>query len=138
MDVAAPSSDAACVRRRSAEPSFSAAVEELGNSQSAVQGPLVPMRSSLPGGVENVVSGAMTQTAAPTRAGSQRLREVESLVRVVSATVIIGAGGCAVIGGLGVRLAMRILFLTSGDGVKGLTSDDGSSVTPGPGGTGIW
>jgi hypothetical protein len=43
----------------------------------------------------------------------------------VSATVIIGAGGCAVIGGLGVRLAMRILFLTSGDGVKGLTSDDG-------------
>jgi hypothetical protein len=70
----------------------------------------------------------MTQTAAATRASSQRLREVESLVRVVSATIVIGAGSGAVIGGLGGRLAMRILFLTSGDGVKGLTSDDGFEI----------
>ena len=77
---------------------------------------------------EGSLADAMTQTAAATRAGSQRLREVESLVRVVSATIVIGAGSGAVIGGLGGRLAMRILFLTSGDGVKGLTSDDGFEI----------
>jgi hypothetical protein len=44
---------------------------------------------------------------------------------VLSATVMIGAVGGAVIGGLGGRLAMRILFLTSDASVKGLKSDDG-------------
>jgi hypothetical protein len=49
-------------------------------------------------------------------------------VRVLSATIIIGAATGAVIGGLGGRLAMRILFLTSDDAVKGLTSDDGFEI----------
>jgi hypothetical protein len=41
---------------------------------------------------------------------------------------MIGAICGAVIGGLGGRLAMRILVLTSDDSVKGLTSDDGFEI----------
>ena len=44
---------------------------------------------------------------------------------MLSATILVGAGVGAVVGGLGGRLAMRILFLTTGDSVKGVTSDDG-------------
>ena len=50
---------------------------------------------------------------------------LEPFVRRVSATVLIGALTGAVIGGLGGRAAMRILFLTTGDSVKGVISDDG-------------
>lgn len=53
---------------------------------------------------------------------------VESVVRLVSATVIIGAIGGFTIGGLGGRLAMRILFITSDSSVKGLESDDGFEI----------
>ena len=53
---------------------------------------------------------------------------MRALARLVSATIIIGALTGAVVGGLGGRLAMRILFLTSGDRVKGLTSDDGFTI----------
>ena len=49
-------------------------------------------------------------------------------IRLVSATIIIGAVGGAIIGGLGGRVAMRILFLTSDDAVKGVTSDDGFEI----------
>jgi hypothetical protein len=49
-------------------------------------------------------------------------------VRLLSATIIIGIATGAVIGGLGGRLAMRILLLTSDDAVKGLTSDDGFEI----------
>ena len=49
-------------------------------------------------------------------------------MRLLSATIIIGAISGAVIGGLGGRLAMRILLLTSDDSVKGLTSDDGFEI----------
>jgi len=50
------------------------------------------------------------------------------LVRLVSSTIVIGALAGAVIGGLGGRLVMRILFLTTGDEVKGLESDDGFTI----------
>ena len=59
---------------------------------------------------------------------SRRRVGLEQTVRVLSATIIIGAATGAVIGGLGGRLAMRILFLTSDDAVKGLTSDDGFEI----------
>ena len=55
-------------------------------------------------------------------------RELNPIVRMVSATVIIGAALGALIGGIGGRIAMRILFATSDDGVKGLTSDDGFEI----------
>lgn len=54
--------------------------------------------------------------------------DLARLVRLLSSTVVIGAVAGAVIGGLGGRLAMRILFLTTGDEVKGVTSDDGFEI----------
>src|SRR5688500_17459854 len=61
------------------------------------------------------------------RAGWRRERwaALEPFARRVSATVLIGALAGAVVGGLGGRLAMRVLFLTTGDHVKGVISDDG-------------
>src|SRR4029078_5656824 len=55
-------------------------------------------------------------------------RSLEPVVRLLSATIIIGAISGAVIGGLGGRLAMRILLLTSDDSVEGLTSDYGFEI----------
>jgi hypothetical protein len=55
-------------------------------------------------------------------------RALEPVVRLVSATIVIGAISGAVVGGLGGRLAMRILFLTSDDTVRGVTSDDGFEI----------
>ena len=49
-------------------------------------------------------------------------------IRLVSATIIIGAVGGAIVGGLGGRIAMRILVLTSDEAVKGVTSDDGFQI----------
>jgi hypothetical protein len=49
-------------------------------------------------------------------------------IRLVSATIIIGAVGGAIVGGLGGRVAMRILVLTSDEAVKGVTSDDGFQI----------
>jgi hypothetical protein len=53
---------------------------------------------------------------------------LDPLARRVSATIIIGALTGAVVGGLGGRLAMRVLFLTTGDTVKGVESDDGFTI----------
>jgi hypothetical protein len=64
----------------------------------------------------------------PARGWRGRARRLEPLGRLLSATIMIGAVCGAVIGGIGGRLAMRILFLTSPDYVKGLTSDDGFDV----------
>jgi hypothetical protein len=50
---------------------------------------------------------------------------LESFVRSLSAAVSFGAILGLLIGGIGSRLAMRLLFLTSADSVKGLESDDG-------------
>jgi hypothetical protein len=64
-----------------------------------------------------------------TRPRRHRLwHELAPLLRVLSATVVIGAATGAVIGGLGGRLVMRILFLTSDESVKGITSDDGFEI----------
>lgn len=54
--------------------------------------------------------------------------DIARVVRLVSATIAIGALTGAVIGGLGGRLAMRVLFLTTGDKAKGVTSDDGFTI----------
>jgi hypothetical protein len=53
---------------------------------------------------------------------------LEPFARRLSATILIGALTGAVVGGLGGRLAMRILFLTTGDTVKGIESDDGFTI----------
>ena len=63
-----------------------------------------------------------------TRSRSQWWRVFVPSIRLVSATIIIGAVGGAIVGGLGGRIAMRILFLTSDDAVKGVTSDDGFEI----------
>ena len=55
-------------------------------------------------------------------------RELAPVFRLVSATIVVGATCGAVIGGLGGRLAMRVVFLTSDDSVRGLTSDDGFEI----------
>jgi hypothetical protein len=65
----------------------------------------------------------------PERSAPARLwRELEPAIRLVSATVIIGAATGALIGGVGGRIAMRVLLLTSDDSVRGLTSDDGFEI----------
>jgi hypothetical protein len=71
---------------------------------------------------------AATDAVAATAVGRRGWRSLEPVVRLLSATIIIGATSGAVIGGLGGRLAMRILFLTSDDSVKGRISDDGFEI----------
>jgi hypothetical protein len=66
--------------------------------------------------------------ANPRSANEGGWSEFEPIARLVSATIVIGALSGAVIGGLGGRLAMRILFVTSDEAVKGLTSDDGFEI----------
>jgi hypothetical protein len=63
-----------------------------------------------------------------TSSRAQWWRVLAPSVRLVSATIIIGAVGGAIVGGLGGRIAMRILFLTSDEAVKGVTSDDGFEI----------
>ena len=63
-----------------------------------------------------------------TRSRSQWWRAFAPSIRLVSATIIIGALAGAIVGGLGGRIAMRVLFLTSDDAVKGVTSDDGFEI----------
>jgi hypothetical protein len=63
-----------------------------------------------------------------TRSRSQWWRGLAPSIRLLSATIIIGAVSGAIVGGLGGRIAMRILFLTSDDAVKGVTSDDGFEI----------
>ena len=70
----------------------------------------------------------MDPTVDVTRSRSQWWRVFVPSVRLVSATIIIGAVGGAIVGGLGGRVAMRVLFLTSDDAVKGVTSDDGFEI----------
>jgi hypothetical protein len=55
-------------------------------------------------------------------------REMLPAIRLVSATVIIGAAAGALVGGVGGRIAMRVLLLTSDDTVRGLESDDGFEI----------
>ena len=63
-----------------------------------------------------------------TRSRSHWWRVLAPSIRLLSGTIIIGAVGGAIVGGLGGRIAMRILFLTSDDAVKGVTSDDGFEI----------
>jgi len=53
------------------------------------------------------------------------LRQHEPLLRTLGASTGVGAVLGFVIGGVGGRLAMRALFLTSGPSVRGIISDDG-------------
>ena len=71
---------------------------------------------------------AKADRAEPGAAGRGGWRTLEPVVRLVSATIFIGAISGAVIGGLGGRLVMRILLLTSDDTVRGVTSDDGFEI----------
>lgn len=47
------------------------------------------------------------------------------IARVLAATTAVGLGLGLVVGGIGGRLAMRALFLSSGSSVRGMISDDG-------------
>jgi hypothetical protein len=71
---------------------------------------------------------AMVQSGDASTVRARWWRDLEPLIRLLSATIVIGGVTGAVVGGLGGRLAMRILFLTSDDSVKGLTSDDGFEI----------
>jgi hypothetical protein len=73
---------------------------------------------------QGVATGGETGTSARSR----WWRGLEPVVRLLAATVLIGAATGAVIGGIGGRLAMRVLFLTSDSTVKGVTSDDGFEI----------
>ena len=69
-------------------------------------------------------------TAAPV-SPPQRGRAAELVVAVLTSVVAAGIAGAAagfVWGGIGGRIAMRILFLTSSDLVDGMTSDDGFEI----------
>jgi hypothetical protein len=52
-------------------------------------------------------------------------QQADPLVRTLGATTATGAVLGLLIGGIGGRLAMSLLVLTSGDGVRGVESDDG-------------
>lgn len=62
-------------------------------------------------------------SAAPVRGGTAV--RLERAGRMLAAAVAVGGGVGLVVGGIGSRLAMRLLFLTTGDRVRGLVSDDG-------------
>jgi hypothetical protein len=74
--------------------------------------------------------GPTSPAAAPGEGQRTRLGwgALEPALRLVSASVMVGAGCGAVIGGVGGRLAMRLLFITSDDSVKGTISDDGFEI----------
>jgi hypothetical protein len=74
--------------------------------------------------------GAATAGAAPRARsrGREPWRSIESAVRLLSATVVVGAVAGALIGGVGGRIAMRVLFVTSDDSIKGAISDDGFEI----------
>lgn len=56
------------------------------------------------------------------------LKRHESLIRTLGATTLVGITLGAFVGGIGFRLAMRALFLTSGPSVRGVVSDDGFRI----------
>jgi len=58
----------------------------------------------------------------------QTLKRSEPLIRILGPATAIGLLTGIVVGGIGGRLAMRLLFLTSDDSVRGLTSDDGFTI----------
>ena len=68
-------------------------------------------------------------TVAVERPSERRLLD-DALLVARSLSAVVGAGALAgfVIGGVGGRLAMLILRLTSDPGVRGLTSDDGFTI----------
>jgi hypothetical protein len=49
-------------------------------------------------------------------------------IRTIAATTAVGLAAGFVVGGLGSRLAMRLLLLTTGPHVRGLVSDDGFRI----------
>jgi hypothetical protein len=67
-------------------------------------------------------------TADASQRAADRWAGVEPFARLVSATILVGAAAGALIGGIGGRLAMRALFVTSDDAVAGVTSDDGFEI----------
>lgn len=54
--------------------------------------------------------------------------ELQGLLRTLAATTAMGLGLGLLVGGIGGRLAMRALFLTSGPSVRGMVSDDGFPI----------
>src|SRR3990172_110315 len=60
--------------------------------------------------------------------GAVILRESEPLLRTLAAATAVGILLGAVIGGLGSRLAMRLLFLTSDPAMQGVLTDDGFPI----------
>lgn len=61
-------------------------------------------------------------------AATSRPGEVQRLLRTFAATTAVGLGLGFLVGGVGGRLAMRALFLTSDPSVRGLVSDDGFPI----------
>lgn len=51
-----------------------------------------------------------------------------AFVASVGITALVGAASGLAWGGVGGRIAMRVVFLTSSEGVRGLTSDDGFEI----------
>jgi hypothetical protein len=71
------------------------------------------------------VAAVSARRAAPDASLRQSYREAW---RTVAATCAVGAGLGLLVGGIGGRLAMRALFLTSDPGIQGIRSDDGFPI----------
>ncbi len=73
-----------------------------------------------------------TRTRSGRTAGPSPVPHDDSLLATFAASGVIAAGAGAVAGllwgGIGGRIAMRVIFLTSDDSVRGLTSDDGFEI----------
>jgi hypothetical protein len=77
-----------------------------------------------------VVVGPPAAPAAPTAPAEAvtRLGDLERVLRILAATTAVGLLFGFLVGGIGGRVAMRLLFLTSGAQVRGMISDDGFPI----------
>jgi hypothetical protein len=77
-----------------------------------------------------VTAVAVPDDAAPGRAarGAVALSDMERSLRTIAATITVGLGLGFLVGGIGGRVAMRLLFLTSDPSVRGMISDDGFPI----------
>jgi hypothetical protein len=79
------------------------------------------------GGLAEEANSVRTSDADETESDREP-RAIDAVLRAVGAGAVAGTAAGFLWGGIGGRLAMRLLFLTSDDRVRGLTSDDGFEI----------
>ena len=70
----------------------------------------------------------MATVVVPDETPVAEVGEGQRLLRTIAATTAVGLGLGLVVGGIGGRVAMRLLFLTSSPHLRGMISDDGFPI----------